>query len=121
MSKMDEDREYLALNGDESLSSQNGQPHSPGSLKPQCSDKDASFSAYMRLWWLENLGAFLVLLSLLAIVLALALFQGRSLDQWPYRISINTVIAVFAAIMTTVVRVLLLEGMTPSVRCKSKG
>ena len=110
MSKIDEDREFLTVDRDESQSSQNEEPRFPGSPRIQRPDKDASFSTYMKLWWLENLGAFLILMCLLAIVLALALFQGRALDQWPYRISINTVIAVFAAIMTGIVRVLLLEG-----------
>ena len=64
----------------------------------------------LKLWWLEMLGAITLLLSLVAIIWLLEVYQDQELSKWPHRVSINTVIAVFAAILTACVRLVIVEG-----------
>ncbi|KAL8660013.1 MAG: hypothetical protein Q9202_006839 [Teloschistes flavicans] len=49
-------------------------------------------------WLLEIVSSFIAALALLAIIVTLAIHQGRPLPQWPHLISINALIAVFTTI-----------------------
>ncbi|KFY56201.1 hypothetical protein V496_06756 [Pseudogymnoascus sp. VKM F-4515 (FW-2607)] len=59
-------------------------------------------SAYLLLitdWWLlEIVGLSLCILSLMAIIIILVKYDGKPIYDWPYRITLNTVISIVATI-----------------------
>ena len=64
-------------------------------------------------WWIWELCAVLSsLISLVAIVLILRLHEGRPLPDWPFSISINTLISIFATIMSATMLMPIAEGIS---------
>ncbi len=66
----------------------------------------------LRLWWLESLACLLIVGSLLAIVGTILPYQGQSLPQWPYRLSANTLVAVYLGILRVAVAFVISSGMS---------
>lgn len=54
----------------------------------------------------------LAIAALLAIVAVLYPYQNRPLPQWPYGISTNTIIAIFAAIAKSAMLLVVAEGIS---------
>ncbi|KIX98246.1 uncharacterized protein Z520_06326 [Fonsecaea multimorphosa CBS 102226] len=50
-------------------------------------------------WGVETVGLLIAILAFIAIIITLAVHQGRPLPGWPHLISINALIAVFTAIL----------------------
>ena len=60
----------------------------------------ASISHIITDWWIWEISATIIsLLSLMATALILYIHQGRPLPNWPYSMTINSMIAVFSTIM----------------------
>lgn len=62
------------------------------------------------LWVWELLSLLLAAIAFAAIVITLAIYQGRPLPQWPHQISINTLIAIFTAVLKAALLVPVGEG-----------
>ncbi|KAK3687996.1 hypothetical protein B0T22DRAFT_511152 [Podospora appendiculata] len=65
------------------------------------------FYEYFKLWKWEVLASIMLAVSLFAIPATLYPMQGRSLPQWPYHITINTIIAMYAAIVKATMSIIL--------------
>ena len=63
-------------------------------------------------WWLEILSCIITVAALIAIVAIIYPYQAQPLPQWPYSISINTLIAVMATIMKAAMLLITAEGLS---------
>lgn len=64
-------------------------------------------------WWIWELSAMLSsLISLVAIVLVLRLHEGRPVPDWPFSITINSMISIFATIMSATMLVPIAESIS---------
>ena len=64
-------------------------------MRPQQGKRQASFSG----WKLELLACLAFLTALAAIVATIYPYQGKPLPQWPFRVSINTLLAIYGGVM----------------------
>lgn len=62
-------------------------------------------------WWIEIGACVLSLVALVAIVATLQPHQGKPLPQWPYRISANTLISVYAVVLKVTILSVTAEGL----------
>lgn len=62
-------------------------------------------------WWLELLCCVFILVAVLAIALTLGTHQGRSLSEWPYSLSINSLISIYAVVLKGAMLLVVAEGM----------
>ena len=62
-------------------------------------------------WWLEIGACFTFILALLAIVITLRPHQGKPLPQWPYNISINSLISIYVVVLKATVLLVTAEGI----------
>jgi hypothetical protein len=65
---------------------------------------------FLKSWWMEIIAAILVLLSVMAIVLVLALHQNQPLPNWPFGISVNSLVSIFVVILKGGMLLILGEG-----------
>lgn len=61
-------------------------------------------------WLIEILSCLLATVALIATIVTLAIHRGRPLPQWPHLISINSLIAIFIAILKAAVLMPVAEG-----------
>lgn len=62
-------------------------------------------------WWLELLCCFLTIGALLAIMATVLPYEGRPLPNWPYNLSINSLISIYVVILKAAMSVVLAEGL----------
>lgn len=80
------------------------------------SDGKATRKAPMNLlrnWWLEILSLGVVFAALLAITFTLSTHQNRPLPEWPYKISVNTLVAVYVVVLKGAMLLIITEGIIP--------
>lgn len=78
----------------------NSNPHHEKGAKPVARKSRTPFGHACVRWWIWEIVALLVsILALTMIVLILYLLQGRSLLDWPWPITINSLIAIFSTVM----------------------
>ncbi|KAE9370138.1 hypothetical protein N431DRAFT_442007 [Stipitochalara longipes BDJ] len=65
-----------------------------------------------RYWWFECISCFFVFAALIAIVSILLPHDGKPTPQWPYQISINTVVAIFINILKFAMILVVAEGLS---------
>jgi hypothetical protein len=65
---------------------------------------------FLKPWWIEIIAGVLVLLSIMAIVLVLALHQNQPLPNWPFGISVNSLVSIFVVILKGGMLLILGEG-----------
>ena len=65
---------------------------------------------FLKPWWMEVIACALVLLSTMAIVLTLALHQNQPLPNWPFSISVNSLVSIFVVILKGGMLLILGEG-----------
>ena len=63
-------------------------------------------------WWLELASCILVLAALMAIVGVTYPYQERPLPNWPYTLSINTLVAIFIAVAKSAMLLVMAEGIS---------
>ena len=68
---------------------------------------------FLKPWWTEIIACVLVLLAIIAIVLTLAIHQNQPLPNWPFGISVNSLVSVFAVILKGGMLLILSEGSPP--------
>ena len=71
---------------------------------------------FLRSWWLEIGACFIFILALLAIIVTLRPHQGKPLPQWPYDISINSLISIYVVLLKATVLFVAAEGIGKSHR-----
>ena len=64
----------------------------------------------LRLWWLEVVASFAVLLSLIALSALLGLYSGKPRSEWPYFLSINAIVAALVTVLRVAVLFIAVEG-----------
>jgi len=69
-------------------------------------------STILHNWWAEAVYCILVVASLLAIVATVYPYDGHPMPQWPYRLSINTLIAIFTTILKATMLIITAEGLS---------
>lgn len=67
--------------------------------------------ARLRNWWLELLCLVVVTAALIAITFTLFTHQNRPLPEWPYSVSVNTVVAVYVVILKGAMLLIITEGI----------
>lgn len=72
----------------------------------------ASKPSFLKPWWMEIIACVLVLLAILAIVLTLALHQNQPLPDWPFGISVNSLVSIFVVILKGGILLILGEGFS---------
>lgn len=78
-------------------------------LKPQ--GRNSRFDVF-RIWWLELLCCMLFVGALVAVVATIRPFQGRPLPQWPYHLSINSLISIYIVILKSSMLLVAAEGLS---------
>ena len=79
--------------------------------------KTQAKAGFLKEWWFEILAGFTIILSLMAIALTLALNHDKPLEQWPFIISINAVVAIFTVVLKASMLTILAEGNQVSKPC----
>jgi len=69
------------------------------------------FPSIFQVWWLELLSCLIVIGMLFAVVGTLSPHQGKPLPQWPYNLSINTVISIYFIVIKAAMLLVLSEGL----------
>ncbi|KAF2139202.1 uncharacterized protein K452DRAFT_194004, partial [Aplosporella prunicola CBS 121167] len=71
------------------------------------------FLNFIRTQWLyEILASSTAILALVAIIVTLGTYDGRTLPKWPYRISVNALVSVFGVILKGLMLVPIAEGLS---------
>jgi Protein of unknown function (DUF3176) len=85
---------------DESIRQTAGSDGSESKGEPLEPSKGSSFLSlvYSR-WLIELLASLVALLALAAIIITLVTHDGRPLPEWPFGISINALVSIFAVIL----------------------
>lgn len=65
----------------------------------------------LRHWWMEVSACLLLFTALAAIVGTLYPHQGNPLPQWPYRVSVNTLISVYVVVLKGTIVLVTAEGL----------
>jgi Protein of unknown function (DUF3176) len=75
--------------------------------------KSASVSPFklIQSLWLEILSLVLLILVLIAIIATLASHQDRPLPQWPFKITINTLVSTYVTILKSLMLFVIAQGM----------
>ncbi|KAI9729834.1 MAG: hypothetical protein M1834_006582 [Cirrosporium novae-zelandiae] len=82
------------------------------------SDRNSSILEFMsgasilREWWFEILSLGVLFIALAAIVLTLSTQQGRPLPHWPYKVSVNTLVSVYALVLKAAMLLIVTEGLS---------
>ena len=63
-------------------------------------------------WWVEIGACFLSLVALFTIVATLYPHQDKPLPQWPYHISVNSLIAIYVVILKAMILLVIAEGLS---------
>ena len=66
----------------------------------------------LRIWWLELLSCVLFITAFVAIVVTIYPYEGRQLPQWPYRLSINSLISIYVVILKAGILLVSAEGLS---------
>ena len=66
----------------------------------------------LRNWWLEILCLGVAIAALLAITFTLSTHHNRPLPQWPYKVSVNTLVAVYIVILKAALLLVITEGIS---------
>jgi hypothetical protein len=68
---------------------------------------------FLKPWRVELIACVVVLLAIMAIVLTLAIHQNQPLPNWPFGISVNSLVSVFVVILKGGMLLILNEGSSP--------
>lgn len=66
---------------------------------------------FLKNWWLETGACFIFVLALVAIIVTLRPHQDKPLPQWPYNISVNSLISIYVVILKATVLLVTAEGL----------
>jgi hypothetical protein len=66
----------------------------------------------LRTWWLEFLSCALFAGALVGLIFTIRPYEGRPLPQWPYRLTINSLIAVYTVILRAPMLFVAAEGLS---------
>lgn len=66
---------------------------------------------YLKNWWLGIGACFLFISAMIAIVVTLLPHQGKPSPQWPYHISVNSLISIYVVILKATVLLVTAEGL----------
>lgn len=69
---------------------------------------------FIKNWWMEITACLIFVVALLAIVVTLRPHQDEPLPQWPYHISVNTLISIYVVILKGAVLLVIANGLGKS-------
>jgi Protein of unknown function (DUF3176) len=67
---------------------------------------------FLGIWWLELLCCVLFVGALVAVIVTIRPYEGRPLPQWPYHLTINTLISVYIVILKAAMLLVAAEGLS---------
>ena len=105
-------RKPLSSSSAQSPSTKNELPPSYGSSQVEKPNNTHHLPTWLQDWWLEILCCGLFVAALMAIVGAVLPYQDQPLPQWPYNVSINTLISILAAITKAAMLLVIAEGLS---------
>ena len=79
------------------------------SIQPR--EDDSRQAHVFKNWWMEIGACVLSLVALIAIVGTLQPHQGKPLPQWPYQVSVNTLISVYVVVLKVAILLVTAEGL----------
>ncbi|KAI0887799.1 uncharacterized protein GGS22DRAFT_89249 [Annulohypoxylon maeteangense] len=84
-----------------SESEQLGQVHptQDGQAAPSPQSQSSKSITLVKIWWLEMASFFLVIVMIAALVGTIRPYQNQPLPQWPYSLSINTIVSFYSEVM----------------------
>lgn len=71
-----------------------------------------SWLAICKMWTTELLACLVALLAFTAIVMTLAIHDGQTLPDWPFDISVNALVSIFAVILKGAMMIPVAQGMS---------
>jgi hypothetical protein len=74
--------------------------------------EDGHLSTILHNWWLEAIYCILVIGSLIAIMATISPYDGRPIPQWPYHLSVNTLIAIYTTVLRATMLIITAEGLS---------
>ena len=83
-----------------------------GASKAERPNNTRHFPTWLRDWWLEILCCALFVAAMMAVVGTVLPYQDQPLPQWPYNVSINTLISILAAITKAAMLLVIAEGLS---------
>jgi Protein of unknown function (DUF3176) len=67
---------------------------------------------FLEIWWLELSSCALFVAALAAVVITIYPYEGRPLPQWPYHLTINSLISVYIVILKAAMLLVAAEGLS---------
>ena len=94
-------------------------PSIPSESSPNLARHDSSAKSvprrrraqFLKSWWLEIGACCIFILALIAIVVTLRPHQNKPLPQWPYSISVNSLISIYAVILKATILLVTAESL----------
>ena len=77
---------------------------------PRSSTGEARGMGLLQEWWLEIICGLLAVGALFAILATVYPYNGRPLPQWPYGLSINSLIAIYVVILKATMLLVVTQG-----------
>ena len=100
--------------GPTDLLNTNADPGDPNALA-RSSTRNARSIGVIQEWWLEMLCSLLALAALFAILTTVFPYDGHPLPDWPYGLSINSLISIYIVILKAAMLLVVTQGMTKTV------
>ncbi|KAG8528558.1 uncharacterized protein KY384_006730 [Bacidia gigantensis] len=69
------------------------------------------FNQSLRTWWLELAACVIAILAISGVVATLRPHQGKPLPQWPYHLTVNTLLSIYMTVLRGVVVTIATEGL----------
>jgi hypothetical protein len=101
-----------SLNDQNSPLMENEKKHS--NQNPMHARFGTSQLGFLKPWWTELIACVVVLLAIMALVLTLAIHQNQPLPNWPFGISVNSLVSIFVVILKGGMLLILSEGSSPN-------
>jgi Protein of unknown function (DUF3176) len=67
---------------------------------------------FLEIWWLELSSCVMFVTALAAVVITIYPYEGRLLPQWPYHLTINSLISVYIVILKAAMLLVAAEGLS---------
>ena len=85
--------------------------HQHSTPKAQSTETRARRANIFKNWWMEMGACFLFLTALVAVIATLYPHQGKPLPQWPFQMSVNTLLSMYLVVLKGTVLLVTAEGL----------
>ena len=81
------------------------------SHQPSAVPRSSRRAHFLKNWWIEFSACLIFVFALIAIIVTLRPHQNKPLPQWPYSISINSLISIYVVILKAAILLVTAEGL----------